>query len=248
MTAGAEGSRVRHIPALLVAAALAGLVAGCVPAESATPTPTPTESSPTPSATPTATDAPLPSGLPDLRGTALFAIDLIARTDGGQRFRFEMTGYEPLETDSVEGRQIEAELARRSQGTSVFETAVAREGVIQFLDVRVTGIDGSWPLDYVMPMTVGFGTQDALLDVPVAPRSGATFLTITGTGEGFAVSALTGAGPVSLGDWAQLPLQYGFFAVEGWSFDACDISTTALAGDFPEIASWQKGPCTFGIL
>jgi len=227
----------------LLALPLAGtlLLAGCVPAadpdESASP-----PVSDTPSEEPTETAG--PAALPDLSGSELFTIDAVAAYDG-THFHLVLTAYVPIETGTAEAQQVDAYFKEHGDTTGVFAAAVAADGPIQLLDLDVEALDGDWPDGFLFPMSAGLPGLSAIVDIPSS--NDAYYSNIEGTGTGTVLAALAGDAPVTVFDWDQLPLTYGFEAAGPIGFDTCDITTTDLAASYSGITAWTEGFCTFGV-
>lgn len=225
-------------------AAVALLLAGCVPAPPSTPSPSASESG-TPTPEPTETRVP-DAVLPDLGGSEVLEFDSVVTFDSGDRFHITMTVYVPLETGTTEAQQIADYLTAQGDSSGIVDDTVAAGGVIQLIDLTVEGLDGPWPAGAVIPVRAGIGGQYTIAGTPSAPDPGTTFLNITGTGTGVIVAGLSASSPVTVFDWADLPLSYGMEAAQGYAFDTCDITTTQRAADYPSIANWVQSGCTFG--
>jgi hypothetical protein len=233
-----SGSRI----ALLVLPLAATLVlAGCVPAANPDESASPAVSD-TPSEEPTETAG--PAALPDLSGSELFTIDAVAGYDGA-RFHLVLTAYVPIETGTAEAEQVDAYFKEHGDTSGVFAAAVAADGPIQILDLEVEALDGDWPDGFLIPMSAGLPGLSAIVDIPSS--NDAYYSNIEGVGTGTVLAALTGDAPVTVFDWDQLALTYGFEAAGPIGFDSCDITTTDHAADYPAIASWAQGFCTFGV-
>jgi hypothetical protein len=228
----------------LLAAGL--LLAGCVP-QAASGDPTSGATRPA-SATPEPAETPAsgPAVLPDLGGAEVFTIEAVITPTDGDRVRYTMTVYIPLETGTSEAQDIDAVLRRGGDEVGVWDTAVAAQGVVQYVALSVDPFEGGFDPSLRVPVTFGLGAQDTISGIPGVSVPGTPDLALTGSGTGFAFSALTGAGPVSTFDWAGLALQYGFLEGEGYTIDACDVTTTEHAADYAPLASWVTGDCTFG--
>ena len=217
------------------------LLAGCVPAAE------PEESaSPTVSETPSdeSTEEAGPAVLPDLGGSELFTIDAVATYDGA-RYHLVLTAYVPIETGTTEAQQVDAYFKEHGDTSGVFAAAVAADGVVQVLDLEVEALDGDWPDGFAVPLSAGLPGLAAVVDIPSSKD--AYFANIEGTGTGTVLAALTGDAPVTVFDWAELQLRYGFEAAGPVGFDTCDITTTEHAADYPAISAWVDGFCTFGV-
>jgi len=227
--------------ALLVLPLTALLLAGCVPSAPApTGTPVATE-------TPTeeATDAPPAEAvMPDLGGSDLFTIDAVATYEGA-RFHLTMTAYTPIETGTAEAQQIDRYLREHGDTTGLFATTVDAEGSLQVLKLDVEGLDGDWPADLSIPVAAGLPGLATIVDIPSS--SDGFYAYLEGTGSGYVVAGLTGDAPVTVFDWDQLALTYGFLAAGPVGMDACDVTTTARAADYTGMSAWVQGFCTFGV-
>jgi hypothetical protein len=227
--------------ALLVLPLAAVLLAGCVPAapeETDTPvaTETPTEE---------ATDAPQGDAvMPDLGGSDLFTIDAVATYEGA-RIHLTLTGYVPIETGTAEAQQIDRYLREHGDTTGLFATTVDHAGSLQLLKLDVEGLDGDWPADLSIPVSGGLPGLATIVDIPSS--SDGFYAYLEGTGSGYVVAGLTSDAPVTVFDWDQLGLTYGFLAAGPVGMDACDVTTTDRATSYAGMSAWVQGFCTFGV-
>lgn len=234
------------VVALASSAALVTLIlAGCVPEPASDPTEAPVVD-PTPTATPTTEPEPA-SGLPDLEGSDVVTVDAAVTADSGDRLRVRLTVYVPFDATTEEAARVAAELAAAGDESGVAAIATDRAGVLQVIGLEVTAIEGSWPAGVQVPLMLGVGAQDTVVRVPAVATPGTPDLAITGLGSGYAVAALTGAGPVSSFDWATLPLQYGILEGAGFQIDLCEVGFGSRAGDFEPVGDWVQGTCVVGV-
>lgn len=236
----------RPAPALAVVLALAGLtLVGCVPEAAPEPTPEPTVE-PSSSATPEPEQTP-ESGLPDLEGSDVVTVDATITADSGDRLRVILTVYVPFDATTPEAARVAAELAAAGDESGVAEIASAQSGVLQVIGVEVRALEGAWPAGVQLPLMLGVGAQDTVVRVPAVGTPGTPDLALTGLGSGYAVAALTGAGPVSSFDWATLPLQYGVLEGAGFQIDLCEVGFGTRAADFEPVGDWVQGTCVVGV-
>lgn len=232
------------LAAALALAVSAGLV-GCVPE----PVPEPTVEPPV-DASPSATPEPEPTaeaGLPDLTGSDVVSVDAAVTADSGDRIRVRLTVYVPFDAGTAEAARVAAELAAAGDESGVAQIATDRAGVLQVVGLEVEAIEGAWPAGVQIPLMLGSGAQDTVVRVPAVTTPGTPDLALTGLGSGYAVAALTGAGPVSSFDWATLPVQYGILEGAGFQIDLCEVDLGTRAADFAPVAQWVQGMCVFGV-